>query len=62
MASYTPRKPETRTRFGAVPLLIGGPIDPDAGTFEGEIDELRIHFGVLPEAAIEHAARRENRR
>lgn len=51
-----PRKPETRTLFGAVPLTIGGPIDPDSGTFEGEIDELRVHFGVLPDDAIRRAA------
>lgn len=51
-----PRKPETLTRFGAIPLTIGGPIDPDSGTFEGEIDDLRIYFGVLPEAAIISAA------
>lgn len=51
------RRPQTRTRFGAIPLSIGGPIDSKSGTFQGEIDELRIHFGVLPEEAIRNAAR-----
>lgn len=51
-----PRTPDTRTEFGALPMSIGGPVDPWPGSFVGRIDELKIYPGVLPEEEIRSQA------